>query len=396
LKPENILLDASKTVVKLTDFGMANLSNKRDAMLETACGSPHYAAPEVIQCQKYKGSGSDVWSLGVLLFALAAGRLPFNDRSVAGVMDKVTAGKYTMPSQFDPNLQDLIHGMLQVDTRKRFTTEKIKQHPFWLENCNAQGLNPNGVSCSPPEVGKELRKSDSSQRISDPNATNCPDKGELSGVPMRQLRKHPLLHCDPSSFKDEELNEKFEELQKVIRAIAACLEGSSQPKPVAPMDPSELQSPIEEPYHWDAISYIASQQGLTNAAALLPVLQDAKPNTEKAFYRLLVQQKAARGNLDHLANLCPVNVPQAADDATEPGGPPRLYMTDTALLKSSTKKKTGFKGMFNKVFGGGSKKDKEKESETEQRPSRSSVSSDRPSSSKMSHSTERAAMSRPE
>ena len=47
LKPENILLDASKTVVKLTDFGMANLSNKRDAMLETACGSPHYAAPEV-------------------------------------------------------------------------------------------------------------------------------------------------------------------------------------------------------------------------------------------------------------------------------------------------------------------------------------------------------------
>ena len=96
-----------------------------------------------------------------------------------------------------------------MDTRKRFTTEKIKQHPFWLENCNAQGLNPNGVSCSPPEVGKELRKSDSSQRISDPNATNCPDKvhGGIQGsrrVVSRDAREQndspmcTLVHAEHS------------------------------------------------------------------------------------------------------------------------------------------------------------------------------------------------------
>ena len=81
--------DLCHCLVEMVELGLEGQANSILGWCLAACASMHYV--QVIQCQKYKGSGSDVWSLGVLLFALAAGRLPFNDRSVAGVMDKVFA-----------------------------------------------------------------------------------------------------------------------------------------------------------------------------------------------------------------------------------------------------------------------------------------------------------------
>jgi len=77
LKPENILLDASYNM-KVIDFGLSNLY-KEGGLLETACGSPCYAAPEMIAGKKYKGILVDIWSSGVILFAMLCGYLPFDD-----------------------------------------------------------------------------------------------------------------------------------------------------------------------------------------------------------------------------------------------------------------------------------------------------------------------------
>ncbi|RCK63789.1 Serine/threonine-protein kinase GIN4 [Candida viswanathii] len=129
LKPENLLLD-SQLNVKMADFGMAALECN-GKLLETSCGSPHYAAPEIVSGLKYHGAASDVWSCGVILFALLTGRLPFDDENIRNLLLKVQAGSFEMPSdEISREAQNLLARMLEVDPDKRITTERILKHPL--------------------------------------------------------------------------------------------------------------------------------------------------------------------------------------------------------------------------------------------------------------------------
>ncbi|CAH2352957.1 serine/threonine-protein kinase Gin4p [[Candida] railenensis] len=128
LKPENLLLDSSLNV-KLADFGMAALESN-GKLLETSCGSPHYAAPEIVSGLKYHGAASDVWSCGVILFALLTGRLPFDDEHIRNLLLKVQAGTFEMAEELSPEAKNLISKMLTVDPMKRIPTEKILSHPL--------------------------------------------------------------------------------------------------------------------------------------------------------------------------------------------------------------------------------------------------------------------------
>lgn len=128
LKPENLLLDSALNV-KLADFGMAALESD-GKLLETSCGSPHYAAPEIVLGLKYHGAASDVWSCGVILFALLTGRLPFDDENIRNLLLKVQAGNFEMPEEISPAAQDLIWQMLTVDPMQRLTTPEVLNHPL--------------------------------------------------------------------------------------------------------------------------------------------------------------------------------------------------------------------------------------------------------------------------
>jgi BR serine/threonine kinase len=125
LKPENILL-TEMNEIKIADFGFARWMKQNIA--ETSCGSPHYAAPEVVRGTPYDGCAADIWSSGVILFALLSGRLPFYDPIVRNLLTKVKSGQFVMPD-FLPEIQSLISAMLTVDTTARITLEQIKQHP---------------------------------------------------------------------------------------------------------------------------------------------------------------------------------------------------------------------------------------------------------------------------
>ncbi|CAO3600529.1 unnamed protein product [Absidia cylindrospora] len=132
LKPENLLLD-SKNNIKIADFGMASLQ-PTGSMLETSCGSPHYASPEIVAGMPYNGSASDIWSCGVILFALLTGHLPFDDENIRQLLKKVKAGKYVMPDDISRNAQDLIRRILVVDPSKRLTMDQIMAHPWFCES----------------------------------------------------------------------------------------------------------------------------------------------------------------------------------------------------------------------------------------------------------------------
>ncbi|KAL6933527.1 hypothetical protein ACO0R3_001299 [Hanseniaspora guilliermondii] len=130
LKPENLLLD-HKSNIKIADFGMAALETK-DKLLETSCGSPHYASPEIVSGLPYQGFESDVWSCGVILYALLTGVLPFDEENgdIRQILLKVQAGRFYMPENISKEAQDLLSRILTVDPKQRIGTRDILKHPL--------------------------------------------------------------------------------------------------------------------------------------------------------------------------------------------------------------------------------------------------------------------------
>jgi BR serine/threonine kinase len=125
LKPENVLLDKFGHP-KIADFGFARWI--RGSLLETSCGSPHYAAPEIVDGQSYDGRLADVWSCGVILFALLSGRLPFDVPDMRQLLRLVRKGQFKMPSDFPGPIKELIRGMMTKDVRQRMTMAQVKEH----------------------------------------------------------------------------------------------------------------------------------------------------------------------------------------------------------------------------------------------------------------------------
>lgn len=130
LKPENMMVDDALNL-KLIDFGLSNTSEGE--LLATACGSPCYAAPEMIAGKRYNGPLADIWSLGVCLFAMLCGFLPFEDANTPALYRSILNGEYTLPDFLSDDAKALIRGMLTVDPTQRFTTKAIYSHPWFVK-----------------------------------------------------------------------------------------------------------------------------------------------------------------------------------------------------------------------------------------------------------------------
>ncbi|KAK0944047.1 serine/threonine-protein kinase gin4 [Friedmanniomyces endolithicus] len=132
LKPENILLNQRDLTVKLIDFGMAALQPK-GRQLSTPCGSPHYAAPEVVSSKPYDGTQADVWSCGVILYVMLTGTTPFNysaDGDIRLLFRDIARAKYWMPPDLSHEAKDLIKRIFVPDPSRRITMDGIWEHPL--------------------------------------------------------------------------------------------------------------------------------------------------------------------------------------------------------------------------------------------------------------------------
>ena len=130
LKPENLLLDENLNV-KIADFGLSNIMTDGN-FLKTSCGSPNYAAPEVIGGKLYAGPEVDVWSCGVILYVLLVGRLPFDDEHIPSLFAKIARGTYVVPTWMSPGAAGLIKKMLVVNPVQRATIAEIRQDPWFM------------------------------------------------------------------------------------------------------------------------------------------------------------------------------------------------------------------------------------------------------------------------
>ncbi|XP_045758345.1 serine/threonine-protein kinase SIK1 isoform X2 [Mirounga angustirostris] len=130
LKTENLLLDGSMDI-KLADFGFGNFY-KAGEPLSTWCGSPPYAAPEVFEGKEYEGPQLDIWSLGVVLYVLVCGSLPFDGPNLPALRQRVLEGRFRIPFFMSQDCETLIRRMLVVDPTKRITIAQIRQHR-WMQ-----------------------------------------------------------------------------------------------------------------------------------------------------------------------------------------------------------------------------------------------------------------------
>ena len=118
-------------VIKIVDFGLSN-TYKTGETLKTACGSPCYAAPEMIAGKRYFGSHVDIWSCGVILYALICGYLPFEDPNTHQLYKKILSGEFKIPKSLSTEAADLLHKILNTDPEKRFQIADIRQH-IWYQ-----------------------------------------------------------------------------------------------------------------------------------------------------------------------------------------------------------------------------------------------------------------------
>ncbi|KAJ5692672.1 Sucrose non-fermenting protein kinase 1 [Penicillium macrosclerotiorum] len=205
LKPENLLIDSQKNV-KIADFGLSNIMTDGN-FLKTSCGSPNYAAPEVISGKLYAGPEVDVWSCGVILYVLLVGRLPFDDDYIPALFKKIAAGNFHIPGYISPGAARLIRAMLQVHPVHRITIPEIRQDPWFTKNLPSY-LQP------PPEeyiaTDLDIKKALDPRKAA--SGKPAPVQQKIHQIAVSKLERsmgygrddieEALRHPEPSAIKD--------------------------------------------------------------------------------------------------------------------------------------------------------------------------------------------------
>ena len=198
IKLENLLLDQNG-VLKIADFGLSNFqpAGSTECLMETVCGTPNYVAPEVILGKPYNGFIADIWSCGVVLFALLSGRLPFDEESQPVLFRKIERGDFNMSHKIPETAQDLIRKILVTDPAARYTVEDILGHPWFTEGFDVRRRD-SLASCKVPlptdeECAAAIRGEVDSGVANDPGSPEAPAKAES------QTSKAPAEAASPKT-----------------------------------------------------------------------------------------------------------------------------------------------------------------------------------------------------
>ncbi|KAH0880554.1 hypothetical protein HID58_067948 [Brassica napus] len=172
---ENVLLDA-KGHIKITDFGLSALPQhfREDGLLHTTCGSPNYVAPEVLANRGYEGAASDIWSCGVVLYVILTGCLPFDDRNLVVLYQKICKGDPPIPRWLSPGARTMIKKMLDPNPVTRITVAGIKASEWFKheyipsvpdDDDDEEDIDTDDDAFSVQEVGSEDGKGSDSPTI---------------------------------------------------------------------------------------------------------------------------------------------------------------------------------------------------------------------------------------
>ncbi|CAJ1398499.1 unnamed protein product [Effrenium voratum] len=163
LKLENLLLDRSRECVKIIDFGFAAHVPSRDTKLKAFCGTPSYMAPEIIRGEGYSGFAADVWALGVVLFALLLGTLPFAAKTEMQLYARIRRGTFSFPECVGETQKRLIKGVMRKDACDRPSAAALLQHAWvagrdFIENVDPASASTCQISPRPVKIATSAIK----------------------------------------------------------------------------------------------------------------------------------------------------------------------------------------------------------------------------------------------
>ncbi|XP_040860284.1 maternal embryonic leucine zipper kinase isoform X1 [Ochotona curzoniae] len=255
LKPENLLFDEYHKL-KLIDFGLcAKPKGNKDYHLQTCCGSLAYAAPELIQGKSYLGSEADVWSMGILLYVLMCGYLPFDDDNVMALYKKIMRGKYEVPKWLSPSSILLLQQMLQVDPKKRISVKNLLNHPWIMQdyNCPVEWQSKNPFIHLDDDCVTELSVHHRNNRQTMENLISLWQYDHLTATYLLLLAKkargkpvrlrHPSFSCAYASTTPKSKNLSLEDMitsdEHYVAGLADCewCEDGSSTGVVTPQTP---------------------------------------------------------------------------------------------------------------------------------------------------------------
>ncbi|QIX00755.1 hypothetical protein AMS68_006272 [Peltaster fructicola] len=313
LKPENLLLDENLNV-KIADFGLSNIMTDGN-FLKTSCGSPNYAAPEVISGKLYAGPEVDVWSCGVILYVLLVGRLPFDDEYIPALFRKIAQGSYTVPPYLSQGAVRLIRKILQVNPMNRITIQEIRQDPWFVKDLPQylqppveefldtgvdpnKAIDPHALSKGKPAVIQEKLHESVVGKL-----------GKTMGYAPNDVQE-ALAKDEPSAIKDAYLIVRENQLMKNNPSLAADQPAfmAQSPPPFAgdltmsprspmPMPKRIVPSPlgIEHPRQSSQASISAEPKSPATTIAILP---SSLPEYHAAYMKGQINKSASPTHLD--------------------------------------------------------------------------------------------------
>ncbi|XP_023230020.1 serine/threonine-protein kinase SIK2-like isoform X4 [Centruroides sculpturatus] len=300
LKAENLLLDSNMNV-KIADFGFSNFYSVTQ-QLATWCGSPPYAAPEVFEGKKYVGPEIDVWSLGVVLYVLVCGALPFDGSNLPALREKVLSGRFRVPYFMSSECEHLIRKMLTVDPVKRYTIDQVKHH-IWMTS-----------------------DSENIKLLSSPPVLCCCDR---EGVKVGQFNDHVIrlmqqLKIDTTTTKESLLNEKYDHHAAIYFLL---LERLHQRRLSAPVVRPEVQARLNTDMTRNLNMPVGTSPPIITRALHLPchsqfnpkqgILKNSATNQAEKNYnhQIPVSSFTPTGMFNDMSLSGPSQIPQFSENA---------------------------------------------------------------------------------
>ena len=190
LKLENLLLlkpSSNKSnklelpILKVSDFGLCGILSGKDHLFRTTLGSPNYVAPEVLNGQEYDGRKADIWSCGVILYCFLAKFLPFDEPdNNQRLFQRISTADIRYPSKFSYNVVDLLNHIIEVDPKRRFTVEQIRNHPWMKENGKIKVTRKNSTILMTYNQSKQLQQQQQEEEKQQQQQQPQQHKGTLS------------------------------------------------------------------------------------------------------------------------------------------------------------------------------------------------------------------------
>ncbi|KAJ8412200.1 hypothetical protein AAFF_G00144670 [Aldrovandia affinis] len=327
LKLENILLDGQGNV-KIADFGLSNLY-RGDEYLETFCGSPLYASPEIVNGRPYKGPEVDSWSLGVLLYTLVHGTMPFDGQDYRNLIRQISTGEYRKPTK-PSDACGLIRWMLMVNPERRATLEEIAKH-WWLNWGYHSSLIGDGEAAASrpavavPQTGGLASITGWLRRNSRPLLENgskvrCLLRPQGGGdvVRQRSLRRSRKENNISQTMQDGASARPFKGIlkrrgslkQKPLNEPQSSETGSAKPASASPSPPPSISLPrkgiLKKPMERESGYYSSSPESSDSAQTPQASMSPASPPRRKGILKQHGKFSTGRpqefGSLDQLAS----------------------------------------------------------------------------------------------